>query len=319
MSSVTLDVLVGLVGLGNMSEPIAKNLLSAGARFRIYNRTESKTVQFKDSLDNELAAKVEIVTSPKDAIPSPGGIVISMVANDDALDAIVAGEDGILAGLSEGGIHLCMSTVSPTIVRKLHALHKAKGAYFVSCPVFGRPPVAAAKRLIAVLGGEQAALDRVTPLIQATSQKIVVAGDSPDKSNTLKLCGNFMILATIQAQAEAFALAESHGIDRNAAYELISGPQGMFASIPLLPVYGKMIAQRNYEPVGFTATNGLKDARLINDTASEVDLEMPIAQLVLDRLTRTVASDDGKGGSKDWATFAELVEVPRGASGAAGK
>jgi 3-hydroxyisobutyrate dehydrogenase-like beta-hydroxyacid dehydrogenase len=189
---------IGFIGLGSLGAPIITNILQKGYTVRVYNRTASKVTDWITSLPADLASKVHRTNSPRDTVPSPSGIVVSIVSNDSALNSITAGEDGILAGIGSDGIHLCLSTVSPTITKELTELHSARGASYVACPVFGRPPVAVARKLIAVPAGAPTAVDRIIPILECTTQKIVRAGDCPENSSILKLCGNFMILATVQ-------------------------------------------------------------------------------------------------------------------------
>ena len=194
---------VGFIGLGSLGTPIATNILTSGYNIRVYNRTASKVAEWIASLPSELASKVYHASSPKDAVPSKDGIIASIVANDHALKEITEGENGILSGIGSDGIHLCLSTVSPSITKELTDLHSAKGAFYVACPVFGRPPMAVAKKLIAVPAGTPHAVERILPILESTTQKIVRAGDRPENSNVLKLCGNFMILATVQASTHS--------------------------------------------------------------------------------------------------------------------
>jgi len=167
------------------------------------------------------------------------------------------------------------------------------------------------KKLIAVPAGSADAVNRVGPLLEATCQKICRAGENPQNSNILKLSGNFMIMAFIQAMAEAFALAESHGIDREVAYELLAAPNGVFNSLPVLSGYGRMIATQTYTPVGFSAENGMKDVNLVCAAADAGGVDMPIAKEVQKRMAELIASDPDGGKETDWATFASLTKVKK--------
>lgn len=272
----------------------------------MWNRSADKAAQFLASLPADLADRVTIASSIGEAIASPDAVVVSMVSNDAALQAISA---EIVPCLGPTGVHLCMSTVSPSISDRMQAMHAERGSAYVSCPVFGRPPAAAARKLIAVAAGERDAFERVRPLLDLTAQKVVFAGEKAGSSNTLKLCGNYMILAVIQAEAEAFGLAEAKGIDRSVAYDLLVGPEGVFSSLPIMASYGAMVAGRNY-PLGFTARNGLKDCNLVLEAANEGGVDMPIAGIVKDRMATVVASLK-EGEEKDWAAFADLVTVEK--------
>jgi 3-hydroxyisobutyrate dehydrogenase-like beta-hydroxyacid dehydrogenase len=295
---------VGFLGLGNMGVPIAANLLAAhpNLTLRVWNRTSSKVAAFREQLLPDHAARVVACETPGDAVPPDGGIVLSIVSNDAALDALVA---ALGPALRSGVLHAVFSTVSPATTDRLTAHHMALGATYVACPVFGRPEAAAARKLIAVPAGPAEATDRLRPLLAATAQKVVWAGPNPSSASVLKLCGNFMILTTVEMCAEAFALAEAHSVDRSVAYDLLAGPTGVLASLPIIPNYGRMVATNSYTPVGFTATNGLKDATLIAAAAEAGRVPMPIADLVKRRL-ETVVSRPG-GGDRDWASFAADV------------
>lgn len=299
------DKVVGFIGFGGMGNPIATNILKAGFSIRAYNRTSEKVLSWYNSLPDELKDKVEVVNSPNECVCRHNGIVVSMVLNDNALESI---SKSILVndGLGSGGIHLSLSTVSESITNTMSTLHQAAGASYISCPVFGRPPVAAAAKLVVIPAGPHDAVKRVDSILKCISQKIVHVGDNPSNASILKLCGNYMILAMCQSMAESFTLAESHGIPRSIAYELIASPTGVFASIPIMQGYGRMIADNEY-PVGFLASNGLKDATLICDAAEAGGVNMDIAELVKDKLTRLVHED--KQGDADWSSFAKYTVV----------
>jgi 3-hydroxyisobutyrate dehydrogenase-like beta-hydroxyacid dehydrogenase len=295
---------LGFIGLGNMGAPIARNLLAAGHALRVYNRSADTAAAFVAGLpDDATRARVTLAASPADALPTPDGVVLSIVSNDAALEAITTGPGGLLPALAAaGGVHVCLSTVSPGLTDRLAAAHAAAGAAYVACPVFGRPTAAAAAKLIAVPAGPPGAVDRVAPLLAATAQKVVRAGDKPSGASHLKLAGNFMILATVEACAEAFALAEAAGVDRGAAYDALAGPGGIFASLPIMASYGRMVADGAFEPVGFTAANGLKDATLIADAMAEGGVDAPLAALLRARLAALNAAPGGP--QRDWASFA---------------
>src|SRR5579884_2161098 len=130
---------IGFIGLGNMGQPMARNLLKAGFELRVYNRNPAKAEPL-------VAQGARQVSRPGEVV-EPGGIVITMVANDAALEQVVLGESGLLERLGSNGIHLSMSTISPATARKLAELHAKHGSIYVAAPVFGRPEAAAAQQL----------------------------------------------------------------------------------------------------------------------------------------------------------------------------
>lgn len=281
---------IGMIGLGNMGLPIATNLLTAGYPLRVYNRTVEKA----SPLAEQGAA---VVNRPADAV-QPGGIVVTMLANDAALEAVVLEEGGILSTLGQEGIHLSLSTVAPATAQKLAALHAQHGSHYVAAPVFGRPDAAAARKLWVALSGPDAAKARVKPILEQLSQGIFDFGEDVSAANVVKLAGNFLIISAIEALAEALTLAEKNGLDRTQVASLFG--QTLFAC-PIYQNYGRMIAEQQYEPAGFKLSLGLKDVTLALQTAKSSQLPLPLASLLHDRLLALVA--DGKG-ELDWTGLA---------------
>ena len=293
-----MNNIVGFIGLGSMGLPIAMNLLESGYKLRVYNRTLQKAQPLVDK-------GAELGKSPADVV-EPGGIVISMLANDQALEDVVLGENGILEKLGNGGIHISMSTISPTTAQNLAQQHEQKGTHYLAAPVFGRPDAAAARKLWICLSGNGAAKERVLPLLNVLGQKVFDFGEQVSAANVVKLSGNFLIISAIEAMAEAFTLAEKNGIDRNQVAELFG--QTLFAC-PIYQNYGRMIAQEQYEPAGFKLALGLKDVELALQTAKESQMPMPFASLVRDRLISSIAK--GRG-DIDWTGLALGVSEEAG-------
>src|SRR5438132_1005013 len=133
---------VGFCGLGLMGRPMAANLLAAGFTVRAWNRTRGKVPPGAVECD-----------SPRDAATG-ARIVITMLADDAALQGVMLGENGLLSGLRDGGIHLGMSTISTALSQRLYEAHKAAKQQFVAAPVFGRPDAAEARKLRIVSGGD---------------------------------------------------------------------------------------------------------------------------------------------------------------------
>ncbi|HET7321968.1 MAG TPA: NAD(P)-dependent oxidoreductase [Longimicrobiaceae bacterium] len=289
---------VGFVGLGSMGEPMASNLLTAGFALRVFNRTAEKA--------GALVEKgAESAATPADAAPE-GGVVVTMVSDDAALDGVTLGKDGVVEGLGEGGIHLTMSTVAPATSRRLAALHRECGQHYLAAPVFGRPDAAAAAKLWICLAGDPGAADRVRPLLDAMGQGVFEFGDEPSAANVVKLSGNFLIAAATEAMAEAFTLAEKNGIRRESVHELFSST--LFAC-PIYQGYGQRSARKEYEPAAFGLPLGLKDVTLTLGAAHESQVPMPLASLLHDRLLSALA----KGGARlDWTGLAKEVSDDAG-------
>ncbi len=302
-----MSELIGFIGLGSMGEPMASNLLKAGYTLRVYNRTPSKAA----SLVNQGA---KLVSHPRD-VAEPGGTVITMLSDDQALEAVVGGDNGLLVRLGRGGMHLSMSTVSPATARNLAERHQRYGVAYLAAPVFGRPEAAAARKLWICLSGPQATKESVRPVLSALGQAVFDFGEDPGAANVVKLSGNFLIAAAIEAMAEAMTLAQKNGIDRARISDMLG--QTLFAC-PIYQNYGKAIAQERYKPAGFKLSLGLKDIDLVLQTAASSKMPMPLANLLHDRFVSALA----KGREElDWAALAlgasEDAGVPR-PSGLAG-
>lgn len=283
MSATTVTFL----GLGQMGLPMARNLIAAGFALRTYNRDRTKAA----ALEAEGAA----VTDAPAALP--GGIAVSMLANDAALEAVSLAPGGLVDTLGPGGLHISMSTVGPETSRALARAHAERGSLFLAAPVFGRPEAAAAKKLWICQAGAAAAKERAAPVLAALSQGVFDFGEDPGAAGVVKLAGNFLILSAIEALSEALALGEKHGVDRAALANLFAGT---LFSCPIYQNYGRIVAERRFEPAGFKLELGLKDMRLVRDAAEAKDLPMPLADLLRARLLSGMAK--GRA-AQDWTAI----------------
>lgn len=287
---------VALLGLGAMGRPMAENLAASEHDLVVWNRTPSKAV----GLDAEVA------DSPRAAAVG-AELVITMLADDEAAEAVVFGEDGILAGLAPGATHACMATISARLGRRLAAAHEDRGQRYVSAPVFGRPDRAASGSLLVVAAGTPAAVEASRPAFDLLGQGVVYAGERPEQANVMKLAGNFMLGAAVEAMAEAYTLVRAHGVST----ELFHGTmaKGLFGSA-IYDGYGGMIQAGRYEPAGFALHHGLKDLRYGLAAGEEGAVPMPLADLLHHRLLSAVA--------RGWGD-ADLAVLGRVAAADAGK
>jgi 3-hydroxyisobutyrate dehydrogenase-like beta-hydroxyacid dehydrogenase len=277
---------IGFIGLGNMGINMAKNLIEAGYHLQVYNRTISKT----EELD---AASITACKTPAE---SARGVhaVITMLSEDEVLKETVLGEDGILKTLPKNSVHISMSTISPETSQLLSEAHKNTGNLYLASPVFGRPEAAAAKKLWVCVSGSQQAKEIAKPILENLGQGIVDFGEDAGGANVVKIAGNFMIMASLEIMAEAFTLAEKNGLDRLKVAEFFGST---IFNAPIYQNYGRLIANKQYQPVGFKAKLGYKDARLAFKLSQSSETPMPVATAVHNRLLAAVA----KGwGETDW-------------------
>jgi 3-hydroxyisobutyrate dehydrogenase-like beta-hydroxyacid dehydrogenase len=274
---------VGFIGLGSMGLPMARRLLDAGYALRVYNRTPGKAVELLERGAREMKTPAETV--------EPGGIVITMLANDAALETVTLGEHGMAAALGADGIHLSMSTVSPHLARRLAEAHRAHGSHYLAAPVLGRPTAAAAGKLFILLSGLAEAKRRVSPLLEAMGQGTHDLGEDPAQGHIAKLAANFMILASIETYAETLTFAEKNGISRMEMMKLLTGT---ILNAPLFHLYGELLAKEEYTAPGFKLALGLKDIELILETGANSRMPLPAADLVHNRLLTALAKGRGE-------------------------
>jgi 3-hydroxyisobutyrate dehydrogenase-like beta-hydroxyacid dehydrogenase len=281
---------VGFIGLGNMGLPMAEALIDAGMSLAVYNRTASKA--------STLVAKGARHAPSAAETAKPGGIAVTMVADDAALESVTLGEAGLAARLGKGGIHLSMSTVSPALSRRLAEHHARHGGTYLAAPVFGRPERAKARKLWIVISGPTAAKERVAPLLEAMGQQTFDMGEEPSAANVMKLVNNFLIMSAIEALSEALAMAEKGGLEGSMVARVLTG--SLF-NCPLYQGYLETINKRAFEPAGFKLKLGLKDIELALEMAGEASVPVPTASLVRDRILAGLARGRGE---MDWAVVA---------------
>ena len=288
---------VGFIGLGRMGAAMAANLLKAGHEVTVYNRSPDKA-RALSTLGARVAASV--------ADACRGEAVITMLANDEAVDSVVFDDGGVLASVARGGMHISMSTISVALSARLSTAHTAAGQRFIAAPVFGRPEAAAAAQLFIVAAGARATVDACAPLFSAIGQRVFNLGDEPSAANLVKLSGNFLIASVIEALGEAMALIGKARIDQRNYLDLLTST---LFNVPLYKIYGGLIVERNFEPAGFAAPLGLKDIRLTLAAAEDLKVPMPLASLLRDRFLTLVARG---GEGMDWSAISQLSALDAG-------
>lgn len=288
---------IGFVGLGNMGSEMAGNLLRAGHQVTVYNRTRSRAEAL-------VALGAKLADTPADT--ASGDAIITMLADDHAVESVILGRNGTLQAMAPECAHISMSTISVSMSERLTDAHQKQKRAFIAAPVFGRPEAAKAAKLFIVAAGPAEVVDKCKPVFDAVGQRTFHVGERPSQANIIKLCGNFMIVSMIETLGEAFALVRKHNVDPHAFLEVLTN--SLFAA-PAYRTYGEKIAANSYEPVGFRLALGLKDVRLVLEAADTSAVPMPVASLVRDRFVSGVA----KGLSDaDWSSIAHLVAADAG-------
>jgi 3-hydroxyisobutyrate dehydrogenase-like beta-hydroxyacid dehydrogenase len=291
-------VKIGFIGTGMMGLPMAHNLIKDGYHLSIYNRSTEKSSSL-------IALGAEAKNNPLD-VADPGGIVMSCVSEDHALRAVV-GENGELAErLGRDGIHISMSTILPKTAARLARQQSEFGGYYVAAPVMGRPDSVLAKKQSYFMAGDEKAKKRAKPLLEAIGMKIFDFGNTPENANVAKLAANFLIASAIEAMAEAFTFVSKNHGDADKLLEAVG--ETLFAC-PIYQNYGRQILDKNYTEPLFKLQLGLKDIRLIAETATESNTPMRFARILQDRFSAAAAH--GLSGY-DWTGIAAEVEAEAG-------
>jgi 3-hydroxyisobutyrate dehydrogenase-like beta-hydroxyacid dehydrogenase len=287
----------GLIGLGNMGSGIAKSLLRAGHRLTVYNRTRSRAEALRGDGATVAASVAEACRA---------GVVLTMVADDAALESLSFGEGGILAALPRGGLHISLSTISVALSDKLAAEHTRAGQEFVAAPVFGRPEAAEGAKLSVVAAGPAASVERCRPLLESMGPKLLIIGERASLANTVKLAGNFLIATVLESLAEALAFARKSGVDAAAMLDFFTST---LFNAPVYKTYGGLIVEGKHDQVGFALPLGLKDTRLVLQAAEAQSVPMPIASVVHDRFVTAIARGHAK---RDWSVLGRIAAEDAG-------
>jgi 3-hydroxyisobutyrate dehydrogenase-like beta-hydroxyacid dehydrogenase len=266
---------LGLIGLGMMGGAMARNLLRAGHRLTIYNRTRSRAEELQ-------SAGALIAETPAETCR--GAAVITCLADDGAVESIVFGEDGVAGALAAGGVHISMSTLSLACVTRLAHAHREAGQRFLAAPVFGRPDAAAAARLLIIAAGDPEAIAQCRPVFDAIGQRTIAVGTDPVAATMVKVVGNFLLISAVESLSEAAALLRKSGVDPQVCLETLINT--LFAS-PVYQNYVRLMLQQQYDP-GFRLALGLKDIGLALAAAEISGAPLPVGGLLRERLLSAI-------------------------------
>lgn len=284
---------VGFIGLGRMGTPMATNIVEAGFPVTVWNRTAEKAEAFARRTGAEVAVDPAQLASSSD-------VIVTMVADGSVLESIYGGDQGVLAGLSEGATAVDMSTVGPTVVARLAPQVSALGAEMIDAPVSGSTAAAQGRTLMIMAGGSEVGFARARPVLEAIGSPVLHVGDS-GAGATLKLAINSMIYGINEAVSEALVLAERSGVDRSIAYEAFANSA---AAAPVVKYRRPVFEAPGTTPVSFTVDLALKDLDLILELAERTGAPMPAAEV--NRQVMQATSDAGNGGGDMGLTAVHL-------------
>lgn len=279
---------VCFLGLGIMGGPMAANLVKAGHEVTTWNRTSSKHVE---------GAKT--AATPREA--AQGAEVVWMcVADTNAVEQVLFGENGVEQSLTEGMIVVDSSTISPMATLNFAKRVRSRGAEYVDAPVTGSKIGAEAGQLIFMAGGEQAVLEKLQPLFGVMGKNVFRMG-SVSKGQAAKLTMNLQIALIYEGFAEALVLASKLGVDLQALVELI---KASMVRSGVVEYKAPFVLKRDFSP-NFPLRLMFKDIRLMLDAAREMRLKLPGLETVEE--IYDLATEEGKA-DLDYAATITLLE-----------
>ena len=289
---------VGFIGLGIMGRPMARNLRRAGHALCVYARRA-------DSVEPLVAAGASACTSPAE-VARQAGIVFSMVADTPDVEQVILGPNGVLEGVRPGSVVVDMSTISPSTTRDMAERLRERGAEMLDAPVSGGELGAIDGVLSIMVGGTEAAFERVLPLFEAMGRNIVHVGDN-GAGQVCKSCNQVVVSQTMAGVGEAILMARASGVDPAKVRAALLGGS---AYSKILEIHGQRMIDANYEP-GFKADLHRKDLRIVLDAAHELGIGLPGTALVSQYLNALV----GRGlGDLDSAALFRVLEDFNGAT-----
>lgn len=288
---------VGFIGLGRMGSAIAHNLLRAGFKLTVYNRTPTKARSLVEAGASQAA-------SPKEAALG-ADIVITSLMDDQSVLNVVTGDDGLLAGLRAGGIHIGLSTSSPRLAKQLAELHATHGSVYLAAPVIGRPDAAEARNLTTFVAGDLVAIKRSRAVFDAYSLIVVNAGVDPATANILKLLVNYLHTSVIDLVGQVFAMGEKAHIDPKITTLIL---KTAFPN-PNHAYYIDKIRSRDFDHVGFNLRGGYKDVQLMTQMSEDMQVALPNADSASKKFLTALANGMEE---KDWSAIYEITRQNAG-------
>lgn len=295
MASSGLTVAVLGAG-GTMGLPMARNLARAGMHVRAWNRSHEKAKPLEED-------GVSVLASPAGAAAG-AEVIITMLADADAVVGAMEGEGGALVGAHSSPVWLQMSTIGESGTRRCAELAQERGVAFIDAPVLGTRQPAEAGELVVLASGPQELRERVQPIFDVLGKRTLWVGEA-GRGTLLKLVTNSWIVSVVEGGAETIALAEGLGVDPGLLFDALEGGT---LDLPYLRMEGKAMIERDFEP-SFRLDLAAKDAALVEEAAQSRGLDLPLVRLIRERLQEGAAQH----GEKDFsATY--LTSTPSGAA-----
>ena len=283
---------VGLVGLGIMGKPMARNLMKAGYSLTVYDIVGT-------SMEEVVTDGAKPASSAKE-VAAHATVILTMVPDSADSEAAIMGPNGVLEGAASGSTVIDMSSIAPSSSQKIAAACEAQGIDFLDAPVSGGEPGAIAGTLAIMVGGKQEVFDRSVELFETVGGSIVLCGDY-GAGNTTKLANQIIVAANIEAVAEALTLAKKAGLNPTTVFNAIKGG---LAGSTVLNAKAPMMIEGNFQP-GFRIRLHQKDLHNALLTGKELGVPLPVTSLVQQMIGSLM--NDGNADS-DHSAIAKFIE-----------
>lgn len=287
---------IGMIGLGIMGKPMAKNLLKGGYTELLVNDRNQAVI------DEVVAAGAQAATQPE--IGEQCDVVLTMLPNSPQVKEVMLGEDGVAAHMRPGTVFIDMSSINPVASKEIAAVLAEKGIEMLDAPVSGGEPKAVDGTLSFMVGGKQEVFDKYKPLLEKMGSSVVRCGDV-GAGNTTKLANQIIVACNIQALAEALTLAQKAGVDPQLVFEAIKGG---LAGSTVMNAKAPMMLAGNDKP-GFKIDLHIKDLNNALDCAHSVGAPVPMTAEVQEILQWMHSHE---GGQKDHSAIAQYYEYLTG-------
>ena len=285
---------VGVIGLGIMGAPMARNLLRAGHALTVHSRTQGKV--------DALVAAGATAGDSAAAVAAASEVVITRLPDTPVVETVVGGPGGVLAGAHAGLVAIDMSTIAPDAALALATRAAASGIAFLDAPVSGGEQGAVAGTLSIMVGGDEAAFAHVRPVLEALGSRITYMG-GPGQGQMTKLVNQVIGASTLAAVAEGVLLAARAGLDPAAT---IAAIEGGAASSWMLREQGPRMQRRDFAP-GFMVRLQQKDLRLALASAERLGVPLPLTAVVQLLFTAVEARGGGELGTQAILTALEAL------------
>jgi 2-hydroxy-3-oxopropionate reductase len=290
---------VGFIGPGIMGRPMALNLMKAGNALSVYGRRAESMKPLTD-------AGAKACKSPRD-VAAQSDVIFIIVSDTPDVEEVILGENGVIHGARKGAIVVDMSTISPNATRVMAEKLAGRGVEMLDAPVSGGDVGAINGTLSIMVGGKQAAFDKVLPLFQAMGKNIVHVGDN-GAGQVCKACNQIVVAVTIEAVSEAITFARKNGVD---AAKVRAALMGGFAGSKILEVHGQRMLDNVFKP-GFKVKLHQKDMRIVMEDAGKLGLGLPAAALVTQHLNALMGAGDAELDSAAIIKTVERMSATRG-------